>query len=191
MCTAATTIVSVKITPVFRTDLTAQTEPGTLWRRIIRFLSPRWRGQVSWTDVVAMRSTCEHLGARSITVEHSGKDIFFGNVAGAPGNHSYYLSSNDCQNLCILFVFSSMYLCIDIATYLHTVYLDRQHVVIESNARCPWRWRSGELRDTLRGCDWASLAMQLVSVMECGQRFTGRPWSSEIVDAIRAVIDLV
>ena len=30
-------------------------------------------------------------------------------------NHSYYLSFNDFQNLCIQFVFSSMYLCIYIA----------------------------------------------------------------------------
>jgi len=39
-------------------------------------------------------------------------------------NHSYFLSFNDFQNLCIQFVFSSMYLCIYTATYLHTVYLD-------------------------------------------------------------------
>jgi len=51
-------------------------------------------------------------------------------------NHSYYLSFNDFQNLCIQFVFSSMYLCIYIATYLHTVYLDWQHAVIVSNSRC-------------------------------------------------------
>ena len=36
------------------------------------------------------------LGAPSITVEHSGKNIFFGNTAGGPGNHSYYLLFNDC-----------------------------------------------------------------------------------------------
>ena len=37
------------------------------------------------------------LGAHPITVEQSGKNnIFFGNTAGAPGNHSYYLSSNHC-----------------------------------------------------------------------------------------------
>ena len=36
---------------------------------------------------------------------------FCGNAAGAPGNHSYYLSLNDFQNLSIQFVFSSMYLC--------------------------------------------------------------------------------
>jgi len=61
---------------------------------------------------------------------------FSGNAAGAPGNHSYYLSFNDFQNLCIQFVFSSLYLCINTATYLHTVYLDWQHTVIVSNSRC-------------------------------------------------------
>jgi hypothetical protein len=35
------------------------------------------------------------LGAPRITVDQSGKNIFFGNAAGAPGNHSYYLSFND------------------------------------------------------------------------------------------------
>jgi hypothetical protein len=36
------------------------------------------------------------LGAPRITVEQSGKNnIFFGNAAGASGNHSYYLSFND------------------------------------------------------------------------------------------------
>jgi hypothetical protein len=51
-------------------------------------------------------------------------------------NHSYYLSFNNFQNLCIQFVFSSMYLSIYIATYLHTVYLDWQHAVIVNNSRC-------------------------------------------------------
>jgi len=36
------------------------------------------------------------LGAPRITVEQSGKNnVFFGNAAGAPGNHSYYLLFND------------------------------------------------------------------------------------------------
>jgi len=35
------------------------------------------------------------LGAPQITVEQSGRIIFFGIAAGAPGNHSYYLSFND------------------------------------------------------------------------------------------------
>jgi len=36
------------------------------------------------------------LGAPRITVEQSGKNISFGNTAGAPGNQSYYISFNDC-----------------------------------------------------------------------------------------------
>ena len=36
------------------------------------------------------------LGAPQITVEQSGKNnIYFLNAAGAPGNHSYYLSLNE------------------------------------------------------------------------------------------------
>jgi len=54
-------------------------------------------------------------------------------------NHSYYLLFNDFQNLCIQFVFSSMYLCIYIATYLYTVYQNWQHAVIVSNWRCTKR----------------------------------------------------
>ena len=99
-------------------------------------------------------------------------------------NHSYYLSFNDFQNLCIQFVFSSMYLCIYIATYLQMVYLDCQHAMIISNSRCGWRWQSSELRDTLRGRDRASLDMELETEIEWTQRCTLRPWSSEVGDAI-------
>jgi len=120
---------------------------------------------VYWPDLVAFRCTWEHLGARRITGEQSGK-IMFGTAAGAPGNHSYYLSFNDLQNLCIQFVFLSMYLCIYIATYLRKVYLDWQHTVIESNSRCARRSRSSEYRDTLRGRDRASLEMQLETEIE-------------------------
>ena len=34
-------------------------------------------------------------GAHQITVEQSGKNYIFVNTARMPGNHSYYLSSND------------------------------------------------------------------------------------------------
>jgi len=98
-------------------------------------------------------------------------------------NHSYYFSFNNFQNLCIQFVFSSMYLCIYIATYLHTVYLDWPHAVIVNNLRFAWRWRLSELRNTLRGRDLASLEMQLETEIEWTQRCTGRPWSIEIGDA--------
>ena len=136
------------------------------------------------TDVAAFRCSWEHLGAGWITVDQSGKNIF-GNAAGAPGNHTYYLSFNDFQNLCIQFVFSSMYLWIYIATYLHTEYLDWQHAVIESDWKCAWRWPSSELRDTLWRCDRASLGRQLGTEIEWTQRCTGRRWSIEFGDALR------
>jgi len=76
------------------------------WTRIPGWSNPR----VDWTDAVAFRCTLAHLGvpatrlgapmtslgAPQITVEQSGRNnIFCGNTAGAPGNHSYYLSFND------------------------------------------------------------------------------------------------
>ena len=76
------------------------------WTRITGWSNPR----VDWTDAVAFRCTWEHLGAPTtslgapatslgacrITVEQSGRNnIFFGNAASVPGNHSYYLSFND------------------------------------------------------------------------------------------------
>jgi len=69
------------------------------------------------------------------------------------------------------------HLCIYRATYLHMLYLDWQHVVIVSNSRCTWRWRSSELRDTLQGHDRASLGMHLWQAMiERDWRSTWR-WS--------------
>jgi hypothetical protein len=128
---SATTLVSVRNTQVFRTARTALTEPHTLWWRITCFQSPWWRVHVYWTNVVAFRCTWEHMGTRWITGEQTGKNIFFGYAAGAPANHSYYCSFNDCQNLCLQFVFTSRYQCSYIATYLHAV--------IGSNSRCAWR----------------------------------------------------
>jgi hypothetical protein len=79
-------------------------------------------------------ATC--LEAPRITVEQSGKHNIFGNAAGVTGNHSYYLSFNDIYNSHIQFVFSSMYLCIYIATHLPRVkYLNWLQAVLESNSR--------------------------------------------------------
>ena len=73
-------------------------------------------------------ATC--LGAPRTTVEQSGKNnILFGNAAGVPGNHSYYSSFNDC-----ILIYVCMYLCINIATHLHTVNLDWLQAVLESNS---------------------------------------------------------
>jgi len=125
-------------------------------------------------------------GARRITVEQSGKNIiFFGNAAGASGNHSYYWSFNNISNSCIQFVFSSMYQCIYIATHLHTIYLDWLQAVLESNLWCTWKWPLSELRDTHPGRDQASLEMHMEKVIKHIRRYTARECSSEIRNALR------
>jgi len=43
----------------------------------------------------SLRAPVTSLGAPQITVEQSGKNNF-GNAAGVLGNHSYYISFNDC-----------------------------------------------------------------------------------------------
>jgi len=78
-----------------------------------------------------------------------------------------------------------MYLCIYIATHLHTVYLDWLQAAIESNLWWAWKRGSSELRDTLEGRDRASVEMDLEAVVERIWRYTWRPWSSELRDALR------
>jgi len=125
------------------------------------------------------------LGAPPITVEQSGrKNILFGNTADARRNHRYYLLFNDFQNSCIQLVFPSMYLCIKIATHLHTVYLDWLQAVLESNSRCAGSWQSSELIDTLEGGYCANFEMHLEAVMERIGRCIRRPWSSELTNAL-------
>jgi len=51
----------------------------------------------------------------------------------------------------------SMYLCTNIATYLHAVYVDWLQTVLDSNSRCTWRWRSRELRDAIWRLWWIKL----------------------------------
>jgi len=107
------------------------------------------------------------------------------------------------HSVCIL-IYVSMYLCIYIATYLHTVYLDWQHAVIVSNSRCAWRWRRictprrsvhlhypcisihppSLINNVLGGCDRVSLEMQLQTEIEWTQRCPWRRWSSEFGDAL-------
>jgi len=63
-------------------------------------------------------------------------------------------------------------------------YLDWLQAVLESNSRCAWKWISTELRDTLQGCDRASLEMHFEALIERVWRCTLRPWSGEWGDAI-------
>jgi hypothetical protein len=57
------------------------------------------RPRQAWEQLVApaknLGAPATSLGVHQITVQQSGKNVFFGNAAGGPGNHSYYLSFND------------------------------------------------------------------------------------------------
>jgi hypothetical protein len=63
----------------------------------LRALATSLRGPATRLRALAttLGAPATSLGAPRITVEQSEKNIFFGNAAGAPGNHSYYLSFND------------------------------------------------------------------------------------------------
>jgi len=124
---SAMTLVSDRNTRVFRTALTALTEPCTLWRRFRRYPLHTYLLYFLVTYTHHQNDTCVTLFAvAAVTLKPFTQRVamfmpfsgrrFFGNAAGAPGNHSYYLSFNAFQNLCIQFVFSSMYLCIYIPT---------------------------------------------------------------------------
>ena len=76
--------------PAFRVTESTDDKPGSTWQR-----QPQ-----SWKHLAApatnLGALATSLGAPRISVEQSRKNnIFFGNAAGAPGNHSYYLSFND------------------------------------------------------------------------------------------------
>jgi len=157
--TSATTLVSVRNTRVFRTALTALTEPRTLWRRITRYPSPR-----QW---VALHTYLLYIVA---TLTHHQKDTYVTLFAGAAVmlkpftqclamlNHSYYLLFNDFQNLCIQFVFSSMHL----YSYLSTQGIS----ALAAHGDC-------------QQCE-----VRLEMMIEWTQRYTLRPWSSEFRDAL-------
>jgi len=71
---------------------------------IVRCLGTPWSTRenfgCTWehvgAPVTSLGAPVTSLGASRITVEQYGKNNIFGDAAGAPGNHSYYLSSNDC-----------------------------------------------------------------------------------------------
>jgi hypothetical protein len=88
------------------------------------------------------------LRAPRITVEQSGKNIFVGSAAGAPGMlqvrleivattyYSMIVKTHVFRLYSHLSNYVSMYLCIYIATHLHTIYLDWLQAVYQKNSRC-------------------------------------------------------
>jgi hypothetical protein len=111
------------------------------------------------------------LGVPRITLEQAGNNIFFGNLQVrleiiATTYHSMIVQTHVFRLYYHLCIYISMYLCIDITTHLHRIYLNWLQAVLVSNWRCAWKWWFSELRDTLWCHDWASLEMHLQEVIE-------------------------
>jgi len=122
---SAITLVSVRNTRVFRTALTALTEPRTLWRRITRYPSPRRRVVLHSINNMYFSHWSERMWSVNLDESISGvsdpRRAFLpafrvtGSADDKPGStwerrrHVWeHLESQSC----IQFVFSSMSLCI-------------------------------------------------------------------------------
>jgi hypothetical protein len=145
------------------------------------------------------------LGAPQITVEKSGRNIFFGNTAGAPGNHSstyhstifqtheFSLYSNVCIDVTIWLPIYKHYIWTGCRRCFWAIRVtpeddDRVNSEIHLEDVIEWVWRStgrawlSELRDALGGLNWASLEMHLEAEIELVWRCIWRPqlWISDV-----------
>jgi len=130
--TSATTLISVWNTQVMRTALTALTEHRTLWRRITRYPSPG-RGVALHTYLLYFVVTYTHhqndkcvtlFAGAAVMLKRFTERLAIGNKPGSTWERRRHVWEHLESQSCIQFVFSSMCLCIYIATHLHTLYLD-------------------------------------------------------------------
>jgi len=163
------------------TPMSARENYGGTWK----YLEAAATSLAALTTRLGAPARC--LGAPQLTIEQSGKKIFFRNSCWCAWI-SYLLHIVPWFWTLIYSVWNliyiSMYRCIYIAAHLYTVYLDWLQVVLESNVRYAWKWRSSELRDTLHGRDQLSLGMHLVSVIKCIWRYCWRWSESNVEDAL-------
>jgi len=130
--TSATTLVSVRNTQVFRTALTALTEPHTLWRRISRYPSRRRRVALHSISKMYFSHWSERMSSVNLDASISGVSdprrefLPAFRVSGSADDKpestwerpqpSWERQRRVWEHLesqsCIQFVFSSMYLCI-------------------------------------------------------------------------------
>jgi len=147
---SATTLVSVRDTVVFRTALTALTEPRTLWRRITRYPLPR-RRVVLHTDLLC--SLVTYTPIRTTRVFHTSqirwsrwhnawRCFCLSPAAASLGmlpERLEIVATTYRLTIFKTYAFSLYSLLYIYATYIHMVYLDWQQVVIVSN--WGWAWR--------------------------------------------------
>jgi len=117
---SATTLISVWNTRVFRTALTAVTEPCTLWRRITRYPLPRRRVAlhtyllyfvVTYTHY--QNDTCVTLFAgAAVVLKPFTQRLAIDDKPGSTWERRRHVWEHLESQSWIQFVFSSMYLCI-------------------------------------------------------------------------------
>jgi len=184
--TSATTLVSVRHTQVFRTALTALTEPRTLWRRITHYPSPRRRVALHSISKIYFSHWSERMWSVYLDASISGvsdpRRAFLpafrvtGRADDKPGStwerrrQTWESRRHVWEHLesqsCIQFVFSSMYLCIYVSMYLYSY--PSTHGISGLAA----------------GGAWEQFEVRLKMTIEWTQRYTPRPWSSEFGDAL-------
>jgi len=145
--------------------------PGTTWER-------RWQVWERWRqDSVRQRQALERRRQLWEPLESQYGSLVESSSLGTLVIALEIIATTYCSTIFKTHVFSVYcHLCIYLATHLHTVNLDWLQAVLESNSRSAWKWRSSELRATLRGCDRATLELHLEEVIERVWRCTWMPW---------------
>jgi len=190
------TLMSVWNTWVFQMALTALTEPRTLWRRITRYPSPR--RQVVWhtyllyfvvTYTHHQNDTCVTLFAgAAVMLEPFTQLLAIDDKPGSTWERRRHVWEHLESQSCIQFVFSSMYLCIYIATHRHTLYLDwlqsAEYILPVTLSTCvtpvsPYNRRRSlkiylieRVWDALGDGDWVNSEMHLETKIKWTQRCT-------------------
>ena len=206
---SATTLVSIRNTRVFRTALTALTEPRTLWRRITRYTSPRRQVALHTYLLYCLVTYTHHQNDTCVTL--------FAVAAVMLKPFTQRLASLGML-LVRLEIIATTYRSTIFKTYAFSLY---SHLCIYVSIQLPiytryiwtgstrWLWAirgapedddqvNVRLRypsisvdppslnhDVLIGCDWASWELHLEAEIEWTQRCTWRPGSSELRDALR------
>jgi len=199
------TKISIWNTSVFRTAMMALTELRTRWKRITRYPSPR-RWVALHTYLLSFVVTYMHQQNDTCVTLFAGAAVMLKSftqrlaIDGKPGStwehrwQTWERQRHVWEHLesqsCIQFVFSSMYLCIHIATHLHTLDQDwlrsAEYIlpVTLSTSVTPVspynRRRSLEIYliervwDALGVGDWVNSEMHLEAVMEWHWKSTWR-----------------
>ena len=143
------------------------------------------------------RQAWEHLGAPATNLGMPATNL------GAPATCLGAPRITVMDSVCIL-IYVSMYLCIYIATHLHTLYLDwlvcriytpRHPVHLRypfdrACLRCTWRRRLIELRDALGDWDRVNSEMHLEAGIERVWWYTWMRWSCELAGRNRASLEI-